>query len=115
MVLRRSILFLMTFCIAAAATASEGLKIYISADMEGIVGSVTGEQLGPGGFEYERFREVMTREVLAAIQGAKAAGAVEILVADSHGNGQNLLIERLQEVAEPGTLIISDTKTSPTA
>ena len=32
------------------------LKIYISADMEGVVGAVTGEQLGPGGFEYERFQ-----------------------------------------------------------
>ena len=77
-----------------------GFKVFISADMEGIVGAVTGEQLGPGGFEYERFREVMTHEVLAAIQGAKAAGAVEILVADSHGNGQNLLIEQLPEDVE---------------
>ena len=36
----------------------------------------------------------MTNEVLAAIEGARAAGATEILVSDSHGNGQNLLIER---------------------
>ena len=43
----------------------EGLRIYISADMEGVVGVVTGEQLGPGGFEYERFREFMTAEVNA--------------------------------------------------
>ena len=56
---------------------------------------VTGEQLGPGGFEYNRFREFMTGEVNAAIQAARAAGATEILVADSHGNGQNLLIEKL--------------------
>ena len=68
---------------------------YISADLEGVVGAVTGEQLGPGGFEYNRFREFMTGEVNAAIQAARAAGATEILVADSHGNGQNLLIEKL--------------------
>jgi D-amino peptidase len=37
----------------------------------------------------------MTAEVLAAIEGAREAGATEILVADSHGNGLNLLIERL--------------------
>jgi D-amino peptidase len=69
------------------------LKVYISVDMEGIGGVVTGEQLGPGGFEYERFRRFMTREALAAVNAAKEAGATEVLVSDSHGNGQNLLIE----------------------
>ena len=71
------------------------MKIYISADMEGIVGVVTNEQLGPQGFEYARFREFMTQEVNAAIQGAFDAGASEVVVSDSHGNGQNLLIEKL--------------------
>ena len=71
------------------------LKIYISADMEGVAGAVTGEQLGPSGFEYQRFREFFTAEVLHAISGARRAGAKEILVSDSHGNGQNLLIEKL--------------------
>jgi D-amino peptidase len=75
--------------------AADGPKIYISSDMEGVVGAVTGEQLGPSGFEYQRFREFMTAEVNAAIEGARSAGAGEILVADSHGNGQNLLIDRL--------------------
>ena len=71
------------------------LKIYISADMEGVVGVVTSEQLGPQGFEYQRFREFMTQEVNAAIEAAFEAGATEIVVSDSHGNGQNLLIEKL--------------------
>ena len=71
------------------------MKIYISADMEGVVGVVTGEQLGPQGFEYQRFREFMTQEVNAAIEAAFEAGATEIVVSDSHGNGQNLLIEKL--------------------
>lgn len=75
------------------AAPPQGAKIYISADLEGITGVVTAEQLGPGGFEYERFRRFMTQEVLAAIEGARAAGATEILVSDSHGNGQNLLLE----------------------
>lgn len=78
-----------------AGAAAQGLKIYISADMEGITGVVTDEQLGPSGFEYSRFRELMTDEVNAAIEAALAGGATEIVVSDSHGNGQNLLIERL--------------------
>jgi D-amino peptidase len=81
----------------AAAGAQRPLKVFISADMEGVAGAVTGDQLGPGGFEYERFRGFMTAEVLAAIQGARDAGATTILVADSHGNGENLLIERLPD------------------
>ncbi|MEX1267203.1 MAG: M55 family metallopeptidase, partial [Woeseia sp.] len=83
----------------AAAREADGdaLKIYISADMEGVAGAVTDEQLGPGGFEYERFRGFMTDEVNACIEAAREAGATEILVSDSHGNGQNLLIERLPD------------------
>jgi D-amino peptidase len=71
------------------------MKIYISADMEGVVGVVSGEQLGPQGFEYNRFREFMTQEVTTAIEAAFEAGATEVVVSDSHGNGQNLLIEKL--------------------
>ena len=86
----------MFVAVASPATAQrDGLKVYISADMEGVVGVVTGDQLGPAGFEYSRFREFMTREVIAAIDAAKAAGATEILVSDSHGNGENLVIEML--------------------
>jgi D-amino peptidase len=80
--------------LAGCATAQPKLKVYISADMEGVAGVVTGDQLAPQGFEYERFRGFMTNEVLAAIEGARAAGATELLVSDSHGNGENLLIER---------------------
>ncbi len=77
--------------------AQDGLKVYISADMEGVVGAVTGDQLGPSGFEYGYFRELMTAEVNAAIEAARAAGATEILVSDSHGNGENLLMDRLPQ------------------
>jgi D-amino peptidase len=77
----------------AASSQPKKLKVYISVDMEGVVGAVTGDQLGPGGFEYQRFREFMTREALAAVQAARDSGATEILVSDSHGNGENLLLE----------------------
>jgi D-amino peptidase len=78
----------------STAAQPRKLKVHISVDMEGVVGTVTGDQLGPTGFEYGRFREFMTREALAAVEAAKAAGATEIVVADSHGNGENLLIEQ---------------------
>jgi D-amino peptidase len=71
------------------------MKIYISAHMEGVVGAVTADQLSPAGFEYQRFREFMTQEVNVAIAAAIEAGAMEIVVSDSHGNAQNLLIEKL--------------------
>ena len=77
----------------AQSTAPKKLKVYISVDMEGAAGTVTADQLLPRGFEYQRFREFMTREALAAVNAAKESGATEILVSDSHGNGENLLIE----------------------
>lgn len=83
------------FICVSLANSQNKLKVYISADMEGLAGVVSDAQLGPEGFEYQRFREFMTNEVNAAIDAAFAAGATEILVSDSHGNGQNLLIEKL--------------------
>ena len=79
----------------STTAAQRPLKVYISADMDGIAGVVSPYKLGPTGFEYQRFREFMTQEVAAACEAAFAAGATEIVVADAHGNGQNLLIEKL--------------------
>lgn len=79
------------------ARAQQPIRVYISADLEGIAGVVTPDQLGPTGFEYGRAREWMTEEVLAAIAGARDAGATEIVVSDSHGNGESLLIDRLPD------------------
>jgi len=79
---------------ASAIPAQRPLKVYISADMEGITGVASADQLGPTSFEYGRAREWMTAEVLAAIQGAREAGATEFVVSDSHGNGQSLLIDK---------------------
>src|SRR6266446_10794064 len=76
-----------------SAPTAKKLKIYISVDMEGVAGVVTADQLGPTGFEYERFRQFMTNETLAAIRAAKESGATEVVVSDSHGNGESLLID----------------------
>ena len=75
------------------AQTQRKLKIYISVDMEGVAGVVTADQLSPAGFEYERFRHFMTNETLAAIHAAKESGATEVVVSDSHGNGESLLID----------------------
>jgi D-amino peptidase len=83
----------------SGASAQEGpqggLKVYISADMEGVAGVVTDDHLGPSGFEYQTAREWLTGEVNAAIRAARAAGATEIVVSDSHGNGENILLDLL--------------------
>ena len=88
-----TVLLLLTI-LSTGASAQRGLKVYISVDMEGIAGVVTADQLTPAGFEYEKARDFMTGESLAAIGGARDAGATQIVVSDSHGNGQNLLIDR---------------------
>lgn len=79
---------------SSLAHAQRPLKVYISADMEGITGVASVDQLAPANFEYAQARQWMTADVLAAIQGAREAGATEFVVSDSHGNGQSLLIDR---------------------
>jgi len=69
------------------------MRLYICADIEGVAGVVDIDQLQPSGSGHAEARRLMTNEVLAAIEGARAAGAGEVVVADSHGNGRNLLIE----------------------
>jgi D-amino peptidase len=76
------------------------MKIYISVDMEGATGVVHREQLVPGGDDYGRSRKLLMSDVNAAVEGALAGGADEVLVNDGHGTMRNLLIEELHEGAE---------------
>jgi D-amino peptidase len=71
------------------------MTVFISVDIEGVAGVVSPEQTRPGNPEYERARRLMTQEAAAAVRGALAARATEILVADSHGGFRNLLAEEL--------------------
>ncbi|MFT9496087.1 M55 family metallopeptidase [Anaerosolibacter sp.] len=73
------------------------MKIYISADIEGISGVVNSTHVSQQGYDYNRARKLMTDEVNAAVKGAKLSGAKTILVNDSHGPMTNLLIEELDE------------------
>lgn len=75
------------------------MRVYISVDMEGITGVAVSKHVTPGEKEYDRFRRLMTQEANAAIEGALAAGATEIVVSDGHGPMTNLLVEELHEAA----------------
>ena len=80
--------------------AAKKLKVFISVDMEGVSGVVSSDQTAAGGTDYNRFRRLMTDETNAAIDGAIAAGATEIVVNDSHGSMRNIEIEQLHGPAE---------------
>lgn len=66
------------------------MKIWISCDMEGVAGVVDWDQCRPGNPGYALGCALMQDEVNAAIEGAVAAGATEIVVNDSHGKMANL-------------------------
>jgi D-amino peptidase len=66
------------------------VKVFISFDMEGVAGIVDWSQcLGPGQ-AYEEGRRLLLGEVNAAIDGALAGGATEVVCNDSHGTMNNL-------------------------
>ena len=75
------------------------MKIYISVDMEGIAGVAAAKQVQPDQKEYERFRRLMTQEANAAVEGALAGGAREVVVSDGHGPMTNILVEELHRDA----------------
>lgn len=79
------------------------MKVLISADMEGTCGVTSWVQVMPPEYggepastaEYERARLRLTREVNAAVEGALAAGAEEVIVNESHDGMRNLIPEEL--------------------
>lgn len=63
------------------------MKVYISVDIEGIAGITHWNEAQKKNPPYPEFREIMTREAVAAIEGAQAAGAKTIYVKDAHDPG----------------------------
>lgn len=78
----------------------QSLKVFIGVDMEGLAGVVTGRECRSSGEDYDYFRRIMTLETNAAIEGAIAAGATDIVVRDSHGSGRNIFPELLDRNAK---------------
>lgn len=66
------------------------MRVFISVDIEGICCVVNGDSTGPQGKSYDQGRRQMTAEVNAAVEGALAAGATEVVVNDSHGGMNNI-------------------------
>ena len=75
------------------------LKVYVSVDMEGIAGVNHPHPTNAGHERYPAAVELMIGEANAAVEGALAAGATDVLVNDSHGGMYNLLPERMHPVA----------------
>ena len=85
-----SLVFASSAALPAAAQSKPPLKVFISVDMEGISGIVNSEQTSSGTAEYAIARKWMAQDVNAAVEGAFEAGAVEVLVNDSHGSMRNI-------------------------
>jgi D-amino peptidase len=66
------------------------LKVFLSSDMEGTAGVVDWDQCIGDGPEAAAGRRLLLAEVNAAIEGALAAGATEVVVNDSHSTMRNL-------------------------
>ena len=66
------------------------MKVFISADIEGVATTLSHEDCRPGNPNYPYHCDEMTKEVLAACEGAMEAGADEIVIKDAHGPACNI-------------------------
>ena len=82
-----------------AAAAGKPLKVFITNDMEGLAGVFEDREVAHGNPEYgyAYFRDVLTKDTNAAIEGAFAAGATEVLVREGHGGMNHMNLEDLDE------------------
>jgi D-amino peptidase len=63
------------------------VRVHIISDIEGVAGIVKWAQTGGDQPLYHEGRKLYTEEINAAVRGAKAGGATEIVVMDCHGAG----------------------------
>jgi len=77
------------------------MRVYITTDLEGVAGVLLDRQVGvqEDGAEYDKARRLLTQEVNAAVEGALAGGATEVLVDDGHYRGSNFVFEELHPTA----------------
>lgn len=75
------------------------MKVFISADIEGTAGIADWDETLRTHADWIEFRALMTEEVVAACDGARAAGATEVVIKDAHDSARNLIVERLPAFA----------------
>jgi D-amino peptidase len=92
-------IFIVFFLFSINLNSASKLKVFISVDMEGIIGTVNRDQVSTSGKDYNIARKWMIEETNAAILGALEAGATEIVVNDSHGSMRNIIISELHPSA----------------
>jgi D-amino peptidase len=73
------------------------MKVFVSADIEGTAGIAHWDEAERTHPDWTEFRALMTAEVVAACEGARAAGATEVVVKDAHDSGRNLILDRLPD------------------
>lgn len=88
---------------------TDGMRVHISVDMEGVAGIATLDQVVRGGGGYGRAQALMTAEANAAVRGAFDGGATHVVVSDSHGTMDNLLHSELDPRA---TLVFGEPRAS---
>jgi len=67
------------------------MKIFISADIEGITGVSHWDETNKEKSDYHPFALQMSRETAACCRGALKGGATEIYVKDAHSSGRNII------------------------
>ena len=75
------------------------MRLYITADLEGVNGVVLDDHVEPSGRDYSLAREWMQQEVNAAIEGAVKAGVRQVVVNDAHNVMNNLILAKLHPQA----------------
>ena len=102
--MRKLLIFLIVIAIAFTLTCTnsseEALSVFISVDMEGIAGVISGSECSSRGPDYNYFRKIMTEETNAAIEGALNSGATNIFVRDGHGAKTNIIPDLLHPKAK---------------
>jgi D-amino peptidase len=75
------------------------MKVYISVDMEGASCVVAREQTDPRKPQYAEGRRLLVNDVNAAVAGALAGGATEVMVNDMHAGSFNLPVTKMHPAA----------------
>ena len=71
------------------------MKVFISVDIEGVTGINSWSETELGNPDHAQFKDQMTRETVAACEGAIAMGAKEIFVKDAHDSARNIDMMKL--------------------